>query len=165
MATKTAKKELTTTARKELLGKLSARFEKNMDRHKGLKWEEIEARLTKKENKLWSLSLMEETGGEPDVVDYDKKTGEFTFCDCAPESPAGRRSYCYDKQALDSRKENKPKDSAMAVAESLGIELLNEEQYRALQKLGKFDLKTSSWVLTPPSIRKLGGETWWRSIL
>ncbi len=151
------KKGISAAARKELLGKLSARFEKNMSRHKGLTWADVEAKLSKNEDKLWSLSLMEETGGEPDVVDYDKKTGEFIFYDCSPESPAGRRSYCYDKQAFDSRKENKPKDSAVAAAESMGIELLDEQQYRDLQKLGKFDTKTSSWVLTPPEIRKLGG--------
>jgi hypothetical protein len=157
-----AKKEkpgnsLSASEKKELFGKLSSRFEKNMTRHSGLSWANVEVRLTKNEQKLRSLFLMEETGGEPDVVGYDKKTGEFIFYDCSAESPAGRRSFCYDKQALDARKENKPKDSAVAVAESMGAELLNEEQYRELQKLGKFDLKTSSWVLTPPAIRKLGG--------
>jgi Protein of unknown function (DUF4256) len=143
--------------REELLKALKARFEKNMNRHKGLAWSEAQAKLEASAEKLWSLGEMERTGGEPDVVGYDKKTGEYIFYDCAAESPKGRRSFCYDRAALDSRKENKPKDNAMDMADAMGIELLTEEQYRELQKLGDFDTKTSSWVKTPSAIRKLGG--------
>ena len=141
----------------ELLKALKARFEKNMNRHQGLEWANVQAKLEANAEKLWSLNEMERTGGEPDVVGYDKKTGEYIFYDCSPESPKGRRSLCYDREALDSRKENKPKDNAMDMAAAMGIELLTEEQYRELQKLGKFDTKTSSWVKTPSHIRKLGG--------
>jgi len=141
----------------ELLRTLKARFEKNMNRHKGLEWAQAQAKLEANAEKLWSLSEMEKTGGEPDVVGLDKKTGEYIFYDCSPESPKGRRSLCYDGEALESRKENKPKDSAMNLAAAMGIELLTEEQYRELQKLGEFDTKTSSWVKTPSAIRKLGG--------
>jgi hypothetical protein len=143
--------------REELLKVLQARFEKNMNRHKGLAWTEVQAKLEANAGKLWSLNEMERTGGEPDVVGHDKQTGEYIFYDCAPESPKGRRSLCYDREALDSRKEAKPKDNAMDMATAIGIELLTEEQYRELQKLGKFDEKTSSWVKTSPNIRKLGG--------
>jgi hypothetical protein len=141
----------------ELLGALKARFEKNMNRHKGLEWAKVKARLEANAEKLWSLSEMERTGGEPDVVGHDKKTGEYIFYDCSPESPKGRTSLCYDREALDARKENKPKDNATGMADAMGIELLTEEQYRELQKLGNFDTKTSSWVNTPSAIRKLGG--------
>ena len=143
--------------REEILGALKARFEKNRDRHKGLQWTEVQARLEANTEKLWSLHEMERTGGEPDVVGHDKKTGEYTFYDCSAESPKGRRSFCYDREALDSRKEAKPKNNAMDMAAAMGIELLTEEQYRELQKLGNFDTKTSSWVKTPSTIRKLGG--------
>jgi hypothetical protein len=155
--TKSTKKELTREQREQLLGTLKARFEKNMSWHKGLAWAGIQARLEANTEKLWSLSEMERTGGEPDVVGHDKKTGEYIFYDCAEESPKGRRSLCYDRKALDSRKENKPKDSAMDLAAAIGIELLTEEQYRELQKVGEFDTKTSSWVMTPSNIRELGG--------
>jgi hypothetical protein len=141
----------------ELIRTLKARFEKNMSRHKGLEWAKVQAKLESNIKKLWSLNEMERTGGEPDVVGYDKKTGEFTFCDCSGESPKSRRSLCYDREALESRKENKPENNAVDTAAALGIELLTEEQYRELQKLGEFDLKTSSWVKTPADIRKLGG--------
>jgi len=141
----------------ELLSALKARFDKNMSRHKGLEWNKVQAKLEAYPEKLWSLSEMEKTGGEPDVIDQDKKSGEYIFCDCSAETPAGRRSVCYDREALNSRKENKPKSSAVEMADAMGIELLSEEQYRALQKIGKFDLKTSSWVQTPAAIRKLGG--------
>ena len=141
----------------ELLLTLRARFEKNMSRHKGIEWAKVESKLEGKTGKLWSLNEMERTGGEPDVIGHDKKTGEYIFYDCSPESPNGRRSLCYDREALESRKENKPKDSATDMATAMGIELLSEEQYRELQKLGKFDMKTSSWVKTPAEIRKLGG--------
>jgi hypothetical protein len=151
------KKELSPEQRKELLGVLKARFEKNMDRCKGLEWAHVQAKLEANTEKLWSLNEMERTGGEPDVVGHDKKTGEYIFYDCAAESPKDRRSLCYDREALDSRKENKPKGSAMDMANAMGIELLTEEQYRGLQKLGEFDTKTSSWVRTPSAIRKLGG--------
>ncbi|HNR18003.1 MAG TPA: DUF4256 domain-containing protein [Chitinophagaceae bacterium] len=154
---KANKKELSPVQRKELLSLLKARFEKNKNRHKGLDWANVEARLLSDAEKLWSLNEMERTGGEPDVTGYDKKTGEYIFFDCAAESPAGRRSICYDHEALEARKEHKPKDSAMGMAAAMGIEILSEEQYRELQQLGKFDLKTSSWVKTPPAIRKLGG--------
>src|SRR6185369_17015365 len=151
------KKELSAKQREELLKTLKARFEKNMNRHKGLAWADVEARLSADAGKLWSLSEMESTGGEPDVVGRDKKTGEYIFYDCSAESPNGRRSLCYDRKALDARKEHKPKDSALDMAAAMGIEILNEEQYRELQKLGNFDTKTSSWVQTPPDIRRLGG--------
>lgn len=151
------KKKLSPEQRQELLRVLKARFEKNSSRHNGLEWNNVQARLEANLGKLWSLHEMEITGGEPDVVGQDKKTGEYLFYDCAAESPKGRRSLCYDRKALDSRKEHKPVDSAMDMATAMGIELLNEEQYRALQKLGKFDTKTSSWIITPPDIRKLGG--------
>jgi len=143
--------------RQELLKALQARFEKNTSRHQGLEWAKIHAQLEANAGKLWSLNEMERTGGEPDVVGHDKKTGEYIFYDCSAESPKDRRSLCYDREALDSRKENKPKGSAMDVAAAMGVELLTEEQYRELQKLGNFDTKTSSWVKTPPGIRKLGG--------
>lgn len=151
------KKELPPKQRNELLGVLKTRFEQNMDRHRGLDWAKVEARLEASADKLWSLNEMEQTGGEPDVIGQDKKSGEYIFYDCAAESPKGRRSLCYDRAALDARKEAKPKDSAVDVATAMGVELLTEEQYRQLQKLGGFDLKTSSWVETPASIRKLGG--------
>ena len=141
----------------KLLAALKARFEKNASRHPGLKWADVQARLETRADKQWSLNEMEQSGGEPDVVGFDKSTGEFLFFDCSPESPAGRRSFCFDAEALASRKEAKPKNSAVAAASAMGVELLSEEQYRALQKLGAFDLKTSSWVQTPPQIRKLGG--------
>jgi hypothetical protein len=150
-------KDLKAKEREELLSVLKARFEKNMNRHKGLDWTKVQAKLEGNTQKLWSLSEMERTGGEPDVVGFDKKTGEFIFYDCSAESPKGRRSVCYDHQALEARKENKPKDSALNMAAAIGIELLSEEQYRELQQLGNFDLKTSSWVQTPANIRKLGG--------
>ena len=156
-SSKSTKKELTREQREQLLRTLKARFEKNMDRHQGLEWTKVQARLEASAEKLWSLSEMERTGGEPDVVGHDKKTGEYIFYDCSAESPKDRRSLCYDREALDSRKENKPKDSATDIAVAIGIELLTEEQYRELQKLGNFDTKTSSWVKTPPDIRKLGG--------
>jgi hypothetical protein len=151
------KKALSPMQREQLLGALKARFEKNMNRHKGLGWAEVQVKLEAKAEKLWSLNEMERTGGEPDVVGHDKKTGEYVFYDCSAESPKGRRSLCYDREALESRKENKPKDNAMDTAAALGIELLTEEQYRELQRLGTFDAKTSSWVKTPSAIRKLGG--------
>jgi Protein of unknown function (DUF4256) len=151
------KKELSPEQRKELLGALKARFEKNMNRHKGLEWADARAKLEANTEKLWSINEMERTGGEPDVVGDDKKTGEYIFYDCSPESPKGRRSLCYDREALESRKENKPKDNAMDMAAAMGIELLTEEQYRELQKLGNFDTRTSSWVKTPSAIRNLGG--------
>ncbi|KQO14693.1 DUF4256 domain-containing protein [Paenibacillus sp. Leaf72] len=150
-------KELSTEQREELLKALKARFDKNRDRHKVLEWANVQAKLEAQTEKLWSLHEMERTGGEPDVVDYDKETGEFIFYDCSAESPKGRRSICYDREALESRKEHKPQNSAMEMAGDMGIELLTEEQYRQLQELGKFDLKTSSWVKTPANIRELGG--------
>jgi hypothetical protein len=151
------KKELSPKQREELLNTLKARFEKNMNRHKGLAWAKVQARLEAHTEKLWSLNEMERTGGEPDVVGGDKKTGEYIFYDCSAESPKDRRSLCYDRQALESRKEHKPKNSAIDMAAAMGIELLTEEQYRELQKLGNFDTKTSSWIKTPSDIRKLGG--------
>lgn len=154
---KTNKKKLSPKQREELLGTLEARFEKHRNRHKGLEWAKVQAKLEADPGKLWSLHEMEETGGEPDVVGYDKKTGEYIFYDCSAESPKGRRSVCYDREALEARKEHKPKDSAMGMAAAMGIELLTEEQYRELQELGEFDTKTSSWVKTPSDIRKLGG--------
>ena len=151
------KKALSQEQREETLSALKARFEKNMNRHKGLEWARVQARLEANTEKLCSLSEMERTGGEPDVVAQDNKTGEYIFYDCSPESPKDRRSLCYDREALDSRKENKPKGCAVDMTAAVGIELLTEEQYRELQKLGEFDTKTSSWVKTPPAIRKLGG--------
>ncbi|HKW17777.1 MAG TPA: DUF4256 domain-containing protein [Terriglobales bacterium] len=148
---------LSKTQREELLRTLQARFQANMRRHKGLVWGEVEDKLEAMADKLWSLSEMERTGGEPDVVGHDKKTGEYIVYDCSADSPKGRRSLCYDREALESRKEHKPKDSALDMASTMGIELLTEEQYRELQKLGEFDTKTSSWVKTPSNIRKLGG--------
>jgi hypothetical protein len=152
---KNNKTKLSAAQRDELLSVLKTRFEKNKNRHKGIEWTKVEAKLT--DEKLWSLNEMETTGGEPDVVAYDKKTGEYIFYDCSAESPIGRRSLCYDDEALKARKENKPKGSAVNMAADMGIELLTEEEYRALQQLGKFDLKTSSWVKTPTEIRKHGG--------
>jgi Protein of unknown function (DUF4256) len=143
--------------REELLRALKVRFEKNMTRHRGLEWADVQAKLEANPEKLWSLHEMERTGGEPDVVGHDKNTGEFIFYDCSAESPKGRRSLCYDREALEARKEHKPKDAAMDVAAAMGIELLTEEQYRELQNLGEFDTKTSSWVKTPSEIRKLDG--------
>jgi len=151
------KKNLSPEQRKELLGAWKARFEKNLNRHKGLEWAQVQAKLEANAEKLWSLNEMERTGGEPDVVGRDKKTGEYIFNDCSAESPKGRRSVCYDREALESRKEHKPEDNAIDMAAAMGIELLTEEQYRELQKVGKFDTKTSSWVKTPSDIRKLGG--------
>lgn len=151
------KKKLSAEQHDELLKKIKTRFEKNMTRHKGLDWTKVQAKLEASPDKLWSLNEMENTGGEPDVVAFDKKTGEYIFYDCSPESPAGRRSFCYDREALDSRKEHKPKNSAVDMAKETGIELLTEEQYRELQQLGNFDTKTSSWIKTPDAIRKLGG--------
>lgn len=151
------KKELSPKQREELLNTLKSRFEKNMNRHKGFEWTKVIARLEANPGKLWSLNEMERTGGEPDVVGFDKKTGEYIFYDCSAESPKDRRSFCYDGEALRSRKEFKPKNSAVDAADDMGIDLLTEEQYRDLQKLGKFDLKTSSWIKTPDDIRKLGG--------
>jgi len=151
------KKDLSPGQREELLRALKARFEKNMNRHKGLEWAKVQAKLEANAEKLWSLNEMERTGGEPDVVGHDKKTGEYIFYDCSAESPKGRRSVCYDREALESRKEHKPEDNAIDMAAAMGIELLTEEQYRELQKLGNFDTKTSSWVKTASDIRKLGG--------
>ena len=150
-------KKLSASEAAKLLKTLQARFEKNMPRHKNLKWPDIQKRLEKSPEKLWSLSEMERTGGEPDVIGQDKKTGEFIFYDCSADSPKDRRSLCYDREALDSRKEAKPRDSAVGMASAMGIDLLTEEEYRDLQKLGEFDTKTSSWVKTPDKIRKLGG--------
>lgn len=157
MNKKGTKKELSPEQRATLLTALKARFEKNMNRHKGLEWAKVQARLEAHPEKLWPLNEMERTGGEPDVVGHDRTTGEYVFYDCSAESPNGRRSLCYDREALDDRKEAKPENSAADMAAAMGIELLAEEQYRALQKLGKFDTKTSSWVKTPPEIRRLGG--------
>jgi hypothetical protein len=156
------KKKLSSEKREELLRALKARFEKNMNRHKGLEWTEVQAKLEAnpdnyRDEKLWSLNEMERSGGEPDVVGHDKKTGEYIFYDCSAESPKNRRSLCYDRQALESRKEHKPKNNAIDMAAAMGIELLSEKQYRELQKLGNFDTKTSSWITTPSEIRKLGG--------
>jgi hypothetical protein len=151
------KKKLSKDQQDELMKVLKARFEKNMKRHPDIEWAKVEARLASNPDKLWILDDMETTGGEPDVVGQDKKTGEFIFYDCSPESPAGRRSICYDHEALEKRKEHKPKNSAINMAAEMGIEILTEEQYRELQKLGNFDTKTSSWVKTPADIRKLGG--------
>jgi Protein of unknown function (DUF4256) len=154
---KSSKKELSAKQGEELLKALKARFEKNMNRHEDLAWDKVKAKLQAKTEKLWSLNEMERTGGEPDVVGHDEKTGEYVFYDCSAESPKGRTSLCYDREALDSRKEHKPKNSVMDMAAAMGIELLTEEQYLELQKLGDFDTKSSSWVKTPPDIRKLGG--------
>jgi hypothetical protein len=157
MAQKISKRELSPEQGKELLKALKARFEKNMNRHKGLEWLKIQAKLETKTEKLWSLHEMERTGGEPDVVGHDKKTGEYIFYDCSAESPEGRRSLCYDREGLESRKEHKPENNAIDMAAAMGIELLTEEEYRELQKVGNFDTKTSSWLKTPSDIRKLGG--------
>ena len=151
------KKELSPKQREELLNTLKVRFEKNLNRHKGLQWVSVQAKLGAHAEKLWSLGEMERTGGEPDVVGYDKKTGEYIFYDCSAESPNGRRSYCYDGEALEARKEHKPKNNAIGMAAAMGIELLTEVEYRDLQQLGIFDTKTSSWIITPADIRKLGG--------
>jgi hypothetical protein len=151
------KKELSPKQREELLRALKARFEKNMNRHEGLDWAKVRARLEANTEKLWSLSEMERTGGEPDVVGHDKKTDEYIFFDCSAESPKGRTSVCYDREGLESRKEHRPKNTAMDMAAAMGIELLTEEQYLELQKFGNFDTKTSSWVKTPSDMRKLGG--------
>ena len=151
------KKELSPKQRTELLNTLKERFENNMKRHKGFEWVKVLARLESGPAKMWSLHEMERTGGEPDVVDHDQKTGEYIFYDCSAESPNGRRSFCYDREALESRKEHKPKNNAVDMAVVMGIEVLTEEQYRALQELGDFDMKTSSWVKTPADIRELGG--------
>ena len=151
------KKELSPEQAEQLLRALKARFEKNMNRHTGLEWANVQARLEANTEKLWSLNEMERTGGEPDVVGHDNKTGEYIFYDCAAESPKGRTNVCYDRAALESRKSFKPKDTAMDMAAAMGIEILTEEQYRALQELGKFDTKTSSWLITPSEIRRLGG--------
>jgi hypothetical protein len=151
------KKDLSPERREALLKALKTRFEKNMNRHKGLEWAKVQAKLEVNAEKLWSLHEMERTGGEPDVVGHDKKTGEYILYDCSAESPRGRRSFCYDREALESRKEHKPEDNAVDMAAAMGIELLTEEQYRELQKVGNFDTKTSSWVKTPSDIRKLGG--------
>ena len=155
--TKSNKKELSPKQREEQFTALKARFEKNMNRHRGLEWAKVQARLERNAEKLWSLNEMESTGGEPDVVGQDKTTGEYLFYDCSAETPQDRRSLCYDREALDARKEAKPKNSALDVAAAMGIELLTEEQYLELQKLGDFDTKTSSWVKTPADIRRLGG--------
>ena len=157
MSDNKTKKELSSEHRVELLKTLKVRFEENNFRHKGLEWSKLRATLEANTEKLWSLNEMERTGGEPDVVGYDKKTGEYIFYDCSAESPKDRRSFCYDHEALESRKENKPKNNAVDMAAAMGIELLTEDQYRELQKLGNFDMKTSSWVKTPSEIRKLGG--------
>jgi hypothetical protein len=151
------KNELSPTQSEELLNTLKTRFEKNMNRHNGLEWANVQAKLETNSEKLWSLNEMERTGGEPDVVAQDKNTGEYIFYDCSAESPKGRRSFCYDSEALEARKEFKPENNAVDMAASIGIELLSEEEYKGLQKLGNFDLKTSSWVKTPPGIRRLGG--------
>jgi hypothetical protein len=158
------KKKLSAERSKELIGILKTRFEKNVSRHKGIEWAKVQTKLEANPSKLWSLNEMEETGGEPDVVGVDKKTGEYIFYDCSPESPKGRRSICYDHEALAARKEHKPANSAIEMASDMGITILNEEQYRELQKLGTFDAKTSSWIETPSAIRKLGGAIFadWR---
>jgi hypothetical protein len=155
--TKVEKTQLSSEQREKLLRVLAERFEKNMNRHKGIDWVKVRAKLEKQEEKLWSLGEMEKSGGEPDVIGHDKKAGEYIFCDCSAESPAGRRSFCYDREALNSRKEHKPKNSAMDMAAAMGVEILTEEEYRELQKLGDFDTKTSSWIRTPADFRKLGG--------
>lgn len=154
---KNNKKELSLEQRLELLQTLKERFEKNMNRHQGIEWVKVQARLEVNAEKLWSIDDMEISGGEPDVVGYDEETGEYIFYDCSAESPKGRRSVCYDGEALESRKEHKPKNSALEMAAAMGVEILTEEQYRELQQYGKFDAKTSSWIKTPEAIRKLGG--------
>lgn len=154
---KSNKKQLSAEEQQELFKVLKTRFEKNMNRHKGLKWDDVQSRLESKPAKLWSLDEMELTGGEPDVVGHDKKSGEYIFYDCSAESPKGRRSICYDPEALESRKEHKPKNSAVGMAAEMGIEILSEQEYKELQQLGEFDTKTSSWIQTPSEIRKLGG--------
>ncbi len=154
---KNYKQHLSAAQSQELLNMLKARFEKSMHRHKDIEWAKVETKLNASPDKLWSLNEMEMTGGEPDVIGIDKKSGQYIFCDCASESPKGRRSICYDHEALESRKEHKPENSAVEMAADMGIELLTEEQYRSLQQLGNFDLKTSSWIKTSPDIRKLGG--------
>lgn len=154
---KKGKSQLSPEQQEKLLEILKTRFEKNMNRHNGLEWEKVQAKLETNTEKLWSLYEMERTGGEPDVVGFDKETGEFIFYDCSPESPKGRRSVCYDREALESRKNHKPQNNAIDMARDMGIKILSEEQYRELQKLGHFDTKTSSWVKTPENIRKLGG--------
>lgn len=154
---KGAKRELSTADRERLLTVLEARFQKHQSRHKGLDWADVKARLQANPGKLWSLGQMESTGGEPDVVGIDKESGEFIFVDCSPESPKGRTSVCYDREGLESRKEHRPKNTAVDMANEMGIELLTEEQYRTLQTLGEFDSKSSSWIKTPPDIRELGG--------
>jgi len=151
------KKELSTEQREEILKVLTTRFEKNKNRHAGIEWSDVLARLDQNPEKLWALNNMEATGGEPDVVDYDKTTNKYIFFDCTTESPKGRRSICYDHEALESRKENKPQNSALGMAAEMGIEILDEAQYRHLQQFGKFDTKTSSWIKTPDDIRKMGG--------
>ncbi len=157
MSKKNNNKNISFQENDEFLKTLKTRFENNMNRHKGITWDKVHSKLEANPDKLLSLGEMERTGGEPDVIGFDKKTGEFIFCDCSLESPAGRRSLCYDKAALDSRKEHKPKNSAIAMASEIGIEILTEDEYRNLQTLGKFDTKTSSWIHTPADIRKLGG--------
>jgi hypothetical protein len=152
-----SKKNLSPKQIEELLKTIKARFEKNLTRHKGIEWNKVETKLKKSNDKLWPLNEMERTGGEPDIVGYDKKTGEYIFYDCSAESPKDRRSFCYDHEALEKRKEHKPKDSAVNLATTMGIELMTEEQYLELQKLGSFDAKTSSWLNTPSDVRKLGG--------
>jgi hypothetical protein len=154
---KTGKRELSSKQQQDLIKTLKLRFEKNMQRHPGMDWTKVQSKLESEPSKLWSLNEMESTGGDPDVIGFDKKNGVYIFCDCSAESPAGRRSICYDQEALDSRKENKPKHSAIGMAAEMGIEILTEEEYRELQNLGKFDLKTSSWIQTPGNIRKLKG--------
>ena len=151
------KKQLSSEQRRELLDTLKVRFEKNKSRHKSHEWAKVQTKLEANAEKLWSLNEMERTGGEPDVVDYDKETGEYIFYDCSAESPKGRRSICYDREALESRKAHKPENTAMDMAAAMGIELLTEEQYQTLQQVGNFDLKTSSWIITPADVRKLGG--------
>ncbi|MGD9631540.1 MAG: DUF4256 domain-containing protein [Pyrinomonadaceae bacterium] len=159
-----SKKKLLQEQRIEILTELKTRFQENTDRHRGLKWADVEKRLTGDESKLWSLSEMERSGGEPDVIGFDKESGEFIFYDCSPESPKGRRSLCYDRAAWESRKEHKPEGDAITQAAAMGIQILTEKEYRALQRLGTFDTKTSSWLETPPGIRKLGGAIFgdWR---
>lgn len=154
---KTSNKKLSAAEQQELLHTLKARFDKNMKRHKGIDWDKVQAKLESSPAALHTLNEMESTGGEPDVVGFDKKSGEYIFFDCAAESPKGRRSVCFDGEALAARKQNKPEDSAVEMAKAIGIEILNEEEYRQLQELGEFDLKTSSWIQTPANIRKLGG--------
>lgn len=154
---KNQKKQLSPKERDGLIGNLKARFEKHPARHKGLEWAKVQSRLEANAEKLWSLNEMETTGGEPDVVGHDKKTGEYVFYDCSPESPKGRTSLCYDREGLESRKEHRPKNTAIDLAAAMGVELLSEDEYMTLQKLGEFDLKTSSWIKTPADIRKLGG--------